>query len=295
MADEQFTLGDALGAYDKAQQDRDFYLSMVQGGTTAASPIAAYLAGVAGVKMGQMRSEAQQLKDAEEATQRAIKRGETLRDNLFQIAKSARSGDIAPASAATLAGALVKEMGYNPINFDTDNMVLTYDKDGEQYELDLSESPMSKQQREASKIVLQQAKEDRLAKESETRKKLNEARLNNLLKGKSSSNSTSKETKFLQENKDLFDNVFNPKSKMKQRLPVDTRLAQYVGNDLTQMKKWMRGIATLDEDAQERLGEYTDLIESRIAELEKMPQAKTDSRATESNLSALRSLWANQK
>lgn len=139
MADEQFSLGDALGSYEKAQADREFYLSMVQGGKTAASPIAAYLAGVAGVKMGQMRSEAQQLKDAEEATQRAIKRGDTLRNNLFQLAESARKGDIAPGSAATLAGAIVKEMGYTPREFDTDNMILTYSKDGDDYELDLSQ------------------------------------------------------------------------------------------------------------------------------------------------------------
>ena len=294
MADEQFNLGEALGGYEQAKADRDFYLSMVQGGTTAASPIAAYLAGVAGVKMGQMRSEAQQLQDAKDATEKAIKRGETLRNNLFQLAKSARGGEIAPASAATLAGAIVKEMGYTPREFDTDNMILTYSKDGEDYELDLSESPISKQQREANKIALQQAKEDRLEKESELNRKLKQQRLDNLVKGKGSSNSTAKETKFLQENKDLFDNVFNPKSKMKQRLPMDKRLAQFVGNDIVQLNKWMRGIATLDEDAQERLGEYTDLIQTRISELEKMPQAKPDNKATDANLSALRSLWANQ-
>ena len=294
MADEQFNLGEALGGYEQAKADRDFYLSMVQGGTTAASPIAAYLAGVAGVKMGQMRSEAQQLQDAKDATEKAIKRGETLRNNLFQLAKSARGGEIAPASAATLAGAIVKEMGYTPREFDTDNMILTYSKDGEDYELDLSESPISKQQREANKIALQQAKEDRLEKESELNRKLKQQRLDNLVKGKGSSNSTAKETKFLQENKDLFDNVFNPKSKIKQRLPMDKRLAQFVGNDIVQLNKWMRGIATLDEDAQERLGEYTDLIQARISELEKMPQAKPDNKATDANLSALRSLWANQ-
>ena len=289
MADEQFTLGDALGAYDKAQQDRDFYLSMVQGGTTAASPIAAYLAGVAGVKMGQMRSEAQQLKDAEDATQRAIKRGETLRDNLFQIAKSARSGDIAPASAATLAGALVKEMGYNPREFDTENMILTYDKDGEQYELDLSESPMSKQQREYAKLALQREREDRLEREAQSRIKLNEQKLDNLAKGKASANSTQEEKAFIEKNKELFESVFNPSRQDRQlrRMSTEERLEKFGKTVLKKqlaLENWLRGVATLDEDAQERLGAYTDFVEKELDKI-KNPQGATIS-APGSNTSA---------
>lgn len=293
MADEQFTLGEALGGYEQAKADRDFYLSMVQGGTKAASPIAAYLAGMAGVKASQMRTEAEQIQDAQAATERAMKRGETLRNNLFQLAKSARGGEIAPASAATLAGAIVKEMGYTPREFDTDNMILTYSKDGEDYELDLSESPISKQQREAGKLALAEAREDRLAKQAEMKKKMDQARLDNLLKGKKSSGSSSEETKFLQENKDLFDNVFNPKSKMTQRLSLEARLAKYVNQDKTQLQKWLRGVKTLDEDAQERLGEYTNVIQAQLDALGGESDT-TNGRATESSLSALRSLWARQ-
>lgn len=272
MADEQFNLGEALGGYEQAKADRDFYLSMVQGGTTAASPIAAYLAGVAGVKMGQMRSEAQQLQDAKDATENAIKRGETLRNNLFQLAKSARGGEIAPASAATLAGAIVKEMGYTPREFDTDNLILTYSKDGEDYELDLSESPISKQQREAGKLALAEARERRLAQQAETKRQMDQVRLDNLLKGKGTSK---KEKDFIEANRELFDKVFNLNKKvmtgyeyrMRSKQPLEERLKQQFYDDKKRLQSWLTGIKTLDEDAQEVYSEYTSAVESLLQEL----------------------------
>ena len=138
MAENDFNLGQAMGDYEKAKADREFYLSMIQQGQSnrgayMASPIAAYLAGVAGVKMASMKQQAveaqqaitdaeQQKQDAQRAAERAIQRGDNLRNNLFQIAKSARNGDIAKGSAGVLAGQIVREMGATPVSFDADNV-----------------------------------------------------------------------------------------------------------------------------------------------------------------------------
>lgn len=165
MAENDFNLGQAMGDYEKANADREFYLSMIQQGQTnrgafMASPIAAYLAGIAGVKMASMKQQAveaqqaindekQKKEDAQRAAERAIQRGDTLRNNLFQIAKSARNGDIAKGSAGVLAGQIVREMGATPVSFDADNGILTYEYNGDEYELDLNEGYTRKDIEEA--------------------------------------------------------------------------------------------------------------------------------------------------
>ena len=106
MADNEFDLGEAYGAYEQALGDRDFYLSMIQQGNQRqgafmASPIAAYLAGVANVKMAKSREQMQRLqdekqaqKDAVAATERASKYGNTLGENLDEIDTASNQGDI---------------------------------------------------------------------------------------------------------------------------------------------------------------------------------------------------------
>lgn len=165
MAENDFNLGQAMGDYEKAKADREFYLSMIQQGQTnrgafMASPIAAYLAGIAGVKMANMKQQAveaqqaindekQKKEDAKRAAEKAIQRGDTLRNNLFQIAKAARNGDIAKGAAGVLAGHIVKEMGAMPVSFDADNGILTYEYNGDEYELDLNEGYTRKDIEEA--------------------------------------------------------------------------------------------------------------------------------------------------
>lgn len=173
MADNEFDLGEAYGAYERAQADRNFYLSMVQGGNQAASPIAAYLAGVANVKMAKSREQMQRLqdekqaqKDAIAATERARNYGNKLRDNLVNIVSAANQGDIAKGSAATMVGMLVKEMGYTPTEYDADNGIVGFrDANGEDYELDLSQYGMSKRGLAEGRLGVAQSREARIAGE----------------------------------------------------------------------------------------------------------------------------------
>ena len=277
MADMEFDLGEALGGYEQAQADRNFYLSMVQGGTQSASPIAAYLAGVSGVKMANMRQQAQDVQDARQAkldataaADKAQKRRDALQSQLLTIVKGVNDGTIPASVGATMVGPIGKELGINVKQYDAENGTLVYNEgnDPTDYEWDWRESPTSKLQQNYYKtqeqLALQKQREDRLSKESESRVRLNEEKLNALAKGKSSSNSSSAELRFINENKDLFDNVFNPKSVMIKRQPLSQRLDNYTGKDVSKLRKWIRGVETLPEDAQERLGEYTDLIASRL-------------------------------
>lgn len=150
MADNEFDLGEALGGYEQAQADRNFYLSMVQGGTQMASPIAAYLAGVSGVKMATMRQKAQAIqderqaeKDAIAATERLQKRQSDLDNQIINIIKGARDGSIAPGAAAAMLGPLTKERGINLKQYDAENqtMIGNVAGDPQDYEWDLSERP----------------------------------------------------------------------------------------------------------------------------------------------------------
>lgn len=161
MADEQFSLGEAIGGYEQAKGERDFYLSMMQQGQRnkgafMASPIAAYLAGVANVKMGSMRSKIEQEKDARDAAEKAMQRKDNIRSNMFQIAKAARDGSIDKSVAGALMGYQVKELGATPISYDADNGILDYRYDGEDYELDLNEKPSTLQQSRAMRLAQQE-------------------------------------------------------------------------------------------------------------------------------------------
>ena len=187
--------------------------------------------------------------------------------------KGAREGTLAPGVAAAMLGPLTKELGYTLKQYDADNNQAVYNIPGDSndYVFDLSESPTSKLQQNYYKtqnqIALQQQREERLAKQAEAKRKLDEQKLENLRKGKSSTGSSADETRFINENKDLFENVFNPKSALLKRVPLEERLMRYVGNDTSILQKWLRGIRTLSEGAQERLGEYTDLIETKLNQL----------------------------
>lgn len=170
MEENQFDLGEALGSYEQAQADRNFYLSMVQGGTQMASPIAAYLAGVAGVKMANQRAKVQDIQDARQAkldataaAEKAQKRAMDLDNQIINIMKGARDGSIAPSAAAGMLGYAMKERGYIPKGYDADNNIMTYGVPGDEqdYQVDLGESETSKSQREWYKLQLAEKAEER--------------------------------------------------------------------------------------------------------------------------------------
>ena len=148
MPDMEFDLGEELGGYEQAQADRNFYLSMVQGGTQMASPIAAYLAGVSGVKMANMRQQAQDVQDAKqakldatEAADKAQKRELELQNQVINIMKGTRDGSLAPGAAAAMLGYIAPELGFQMVSFDADNQIAHVKnvKDGQDYQWDLSE------------------------------------------------------------------------------------------------------------------------------------------------------------
>lgn len=185
MADMEFDLGEALGGYEQAQADRNFYLSMVQGGTQMASPIAAYLAGVAGVKMANQRAKVQNIEDARQAkldataaAEKAQKRAMDLDNQIINIMKGARDGSIAPSAAAGMLGYAMKERGYIPKGYDADNNVMTYGVPGDDqdYQFDLGESETSKSQREWYKLQLAKEKEERQARQGERRLNIEQQR-----------------------------------------------------------------------------------------------------------------------
>lgn len=269
MADTEFDLGEALGGYEQAQADRNFYLSMVQGGNQMASPIAAYLAGVSGVKMATMRQKAQAIedkrtaeKDAIAATERAQKRADNLDTQIINIMKGARDGSIAPAAAAGMLGYVMKERGYIPKGYDADNNVMTYGVPGDEqdYQFDLGESETSKSQRDLMRIELQKARESRMEREAAANIELKKARTDAIARGKADKNSSAEELRFIKANQDFYDNVWNPKGAIAKRKPLEERLKAFVGTDTRLLNKWLRGVETLDEDAKERVGEYTDLV-----------------------------------
>ena len=154
MEENQFNLGEALGSYEQAKADRDFYLSMVQGGTQMASPIASYLAGVAGVKMATQREKIQNVEDKRQAendalaaTERLQKRQATIEGQIINIMKGTRDGSLAPGAAAAMLGPLTKELGYNLKKYDADNHQLIYEIPGyaDDYVFDLKEAPTTKE------------------------------------------------------------------------------------------------------------------------------------------------------
>ena len=154
MADNEFDLGEAYSSYEQARADRNFYLSMVQGGTQMASPIAAYLAGVAGVKMAGERAKVQNIedniqaqKDATAATERLQKRQDNLRTQLISIVKGVQDGTIPASVGATMVGHVGKELGLRVKQYMPKEGKLVYNEgsDPTDYEWDWKESPSVKE------------------------------------------------------------------------------------------------------------------------------------------------------
>lgn len=170
MADEQFDLGEALGSYEQAQADRNFYLSMVQGGTQMASPIAAYLAGVAGVKMANQRAKVQDIQDdrqakldATAAADKAQKRQADLVNQLTSIAKGVSEGTIPASVGATLVGPIGSELGIRVKQYIPEEGKIVYNEgnDPTDFEWDWRENPSVKEK------GLQSRAEQRMAWEKE--------------------------------------------------------------------------------------------------------------------------------
>lgn len=126
MADNEFNLYEAVSANDKAKADRDFYLSMVYD-RSAASPIAAYLAGVAGAKASQYQSKINEEEAAIEAAQTFQKRRDTMLNNLGTLLTDIDKGEINPSAAAPVLAPLMKEAGIGTLRqYDADNKTLIY-------------------------------------------------------------------------------------------------------------------------------------------------------------------------
>lgn len=219
MADMEFDLGEALGGYEQAQADRNFYLSMVQGGTQMASPIAAYLAGVAGVKMANQRAKVQDIEDARQAkldataaAEKAQKRAMDLDNQIINIMKGARDGSIAPSAAAGMLGYVMKERGYIPKGYDADNNVMTYGVpgDGQDYQFDLGESETSKSQREWYKLQLAREAEARRERQGNRSLDIQQQRANTQAVNANKQNQTDPWTTFKEANKDTLDYLQMP-------------------------------------------------------------------------------------
>lgn len=162
MADMEFDLGEAMGSYEQAQADRAFYNQMIQQGNTREgaywmSPIAAYLSGVANVKMAQSRAKIQGIqderqaeKDATAAAERTRKYQQGLLDNLYEVTGAANRGEVDKGAAAAIAGHIIKELGYTPTSYAADKGILGYEDNGIPYEIDLSQKWVSKKQATAT-------------------------------------------------------------------------------------------------------------------------------------------------
>lgn len=174
MADMEFDLGEVVGSYDQAKADRDFYLSMVQGGTQMASPIAAYLAGVSGVKMANMSAKAQNIEDQRQAENDAIaaqekaqKRGENIDNQIVALVKGARDGSIPASVSATMLGPLLKEKGITLEQFIPEQSLLIGREPGDEqsFEWDLSEKENSleagRNKRAEDRITWEKEKQER--------------------------------------------------------------------------------------------------------------------------------------
>lgn len=279
MADIEFDLGEAMGGYEQARADRDFYLSMMQQGNQnrgafMASPIAAYLAGVSGVKLANMRTKVQQVEDAKQAkadaiaaTERAQKRFDNLQDNMFKIASAANKGDLSQGAAAAMFGHIVREAGGTPISYDADNGILSYNLKGEDYEVDLKESPTSRGQRELQKLYLQESR-DRRAEQAAKDKaakdaldiELKQLRVNSLRTGNASKGSSQKERDFFANTKEWYESVWNPKGQLKKGQSLYERVEKYVGNDRDKYNAWMNRVSELPEEAQAQLQPFTDIV-----------------------------------
>lgn len=219
MADMEFDLGEALGGYEQAQADRNFYLSMVQGGTQAASPIAAYLAGVSGVKMANMRQQAQDVQDARqakldaaEAADKAQKREQGLQNQVINIMKGTRDGSLAPGAAAAMLGKIAPELGFQMVSFDADNQIAHVKnvRDGQDYQWDLGESETSKNQRDWYKLQLAREAEARRERQGNRSLDIQQQRANTQAANANKQNQTDPWTTFKEANKDTLDYLQMP-------------------------------------------------------------------------------------
>lgn len=179
MADEQFDLGEALGGYEQAKADRDFYLNMIDMGRSnqgafMASPIAAYLYGVSNVKMANMRAKAQNIedrrqaeKDAIAAQEKAQKRADNIDNQIVTLVKGARDGSIPASVAATMLGPLLKEKGISLEQFIPEKSLLIGREPGDEqsFEWDLSEKENSlepgRNKRAEDRIAWEREKQER--------------------------------------------------------------------------------------------------------------------------------------
>ena len=179
MANEQFDLGEALGGYEQAKADRNFYLNMIDMGQNnrgafMASPIAAYLYGVSNVKMANMRAKAQNIedqrqaeKDALAATEKAQKRADNIDNQIITLVKGARDGSIPASVAAIMLGPLLKEKGISPEQFIPEKSLLIGREPGDEkpFEWDLSEKENSleagRNKRAEDRIAWEKEKQDR--------------------------------------------------------------------------------------------------------------------------------------
>lgn len=140
--EQEFDLSKAVSGQAKALADREFYMSMVAQNTPGASPIAAYLAGMAGAKASQYEGQIQAEKDAKDAASKALKRQETLRDNVYQIMGDVSTGKMQPSAAAVMLEPTMKELGYRMTEYDADSNTATFlDGNDDEFELTLDQVP----------------------------------------------------------------------------------------------------------------------------------------------------------
>ena len=140
--EQEFDLSKAVSGQTKAMADRDFYMSMVAQNTPGASPLAAYLAGMASAKASQYEGQIQADKDARDAASKALKRQDTLRDNFYQIMGDVSTGKMQPSAGAMMLAPLANEMGYRMVEYDADRGVATFaDSEGEEYEVTMDQVP----------------------------------------------------------------------------------------------------------------------------------------------------------
>lgn len=165
--EQEFDLSKAVSGQTKAMADRDFYMSMVAQNTPGASPLAAYLAGMASAKASQYEGQIQADKDARDAASKALKRQDALRNTVYQIMGDVSTGKMQPSAAAMILEPTMKELGYRMIEYDADGGVATFaDAEGEEYELTMDQVP------DKYKIISQEGQTERAKIQAQARKEV---------------------------------------------------------------------------------------------------------------------------
>lgn len=274
MADNEFDLGEAYSRYEQARADRNFYLSMVQGGTQMASPIAAYLAGVAGVKMAGERAKVQNIedniqaqKDATAATERLQKRQDSLRSQLVAVVKGVQDGTIPASVGATMVGPLGKELGINVKQYDAENgkLVYTEGNDPTDYEWDWRESENSKQARQAEAMRIKWYEAETKRQAAEARAEKDRAAAQAHLTGDSSTNIPRKLKEFIDSNKEIYNTLVNPSATSQYSFMSDAdRAAQIVAEKPSSARNWIKTIQNMPKEVQDDLAEFTALLNDAL-------------------------------